>query len=58
MPPDARGSRSSTIYTAFTWSVNDATPAVQSTTSINGKPVTPIQDTLGLRVGLGATVYF
>jgi hypothetical protein len=40
------------------WNLNDASPAVKATTSVDGKPVQAIADTLGLRVGLGGTVYF
>lgn len=40
------------------WSIDPPSDAVKATSSVNGKPVTPIQDTLGLRLGGGASIYF
>ena len=40
------------------FSVNQPSEAVAATTSVNGKPVQPIQNTLSLRLSLGGTIYF
>jgi hypothetical protein len=40
------------------WNLSDASDAVKNTTSINGKSVTPLADTVGLRIGVGGTIYF
>ncbi len=40
------------------WNLNDASPAIQSTSSVNGKPVQTVSDTVGLRIGVGASIYF
>ena len=40
------------------WSINGPSDAVLATTSINGKPTSPIQDTVGLRLGIGGSLYF
>ena len=40
------------------WNLSDASAAVSNTTSVDGKPVTPVQDDTALRLGVGATMYF
>lgn len=40
------------------WNLSGPSDAVAATTAINGKPVTPLADSVGLRFGLGGTVYF
>jgi hypothetical protein len=40
------------------WNIGGPSAAVAATTSIDGKPVQPLESTLGLRLGVGGTVYF
>jgi hypothetical protein len=40
------------------WNLGGPSDAVKNTTSIDGKAVVPIADSVGIRVGLGGTVYF
>ncbi len=40
------------------WSIEGPSDAVAATTSIDGKPVHPLEDSTALRLGLGASIYF
>lgn len=40
------------------FAMNGPSEAVRNTTSVNGKPVPTIEDSLGLRLGVGASLYF
>ena len=40
------------------WNMNEASDAVKNTTSIDGKAVHPITDSVGVRAGVGGTFYF
>jgi hypothetical protein len=40
------------------WNLREPSEAVLNTTSINGKPVQPIENSVGLRAAVGGTLYF